>query len=159
MVLGSVLNNRKSSPKGKAAHKRLRPSGVVLAHQYAHRSAGYGNTGSSSSRSVSHSYSTNSFGRKTLHQEVLHATAIQARQITDHIDYQQHHDSMSIDEHSRLAHIRANEYEDFFAQAADSEIDIHDILAGDTAADISHAGTEFAELLAIEDGLLGPVSR
>ena len=38
-------------------------------------------------------------------------------------------------------------------------MDIHDILSGDSAADISHAGSEFAELLAIIDGLLGPVSR
>lgn len=156
MVLGSAHNNHTSAHKGKAAHKQLRPSGIVLANQLSHRS-GYGSNGLSSSRSVGHSFYTNLFGRRTLHQEVLHASAIQDRQDKDHIDYQHHHDSISIDERSRLAHIRADEDEDFPEQAA--EMDIYNILTGDTAADISHAGTEFAELLAIEDGLLGPVSR
>jgi hypothetical protein len=145
-------------PKGKDAHKHPRSSGIVLAHQLAHR-LGHGSNGSSSSLSVSHRFSTNSFGRRTLRQEVLRASAIQVHQNNDHVEYQQHQDSMSIDEHSRLALIRADEYEDFSEQAADSEIDIYGILAGDTAAEISHAGSEFAELLAIEDGLLGPVSR
>ena len=94
-----------------------------------------------------------------MHKESLHASAIQICQNKDHIEYQQHQDSMSIDEHSQLAVIQADKYQDFSEQAADSEIDIHDILAGDTAADISHAENKFAELLAIEDGVLGPVSR
>jgi hypothetical protein len=38
-------------------------------------------------------------------------------------------------------------------------VDIHNILSGDATTDVSHAGGEFAELLAIEDGLLGPASR
>jgi hypothetical protein len=163
MVLGSISNKRKSAPRGMAAHKHLRPSGVVLAHQMAFRSGHVSNdfssNGSSTSTSVGHRFSTNSVGRRSLRQEYLHASAIQVRQNNDHVEYQQHQDSMSIDEHSQLAVIRADEYQDFSEQAADSEMDIHDILAGDTAAEISHAGSEFAELLAIEDGLLGPASR
>src|ERR1700678_2254304 len=160
MVLGSS-NNRKSAPRSKAAHKDLRPSGIVLAHQMAFR-LGHGSNASSSkgssSLSVGHRFSTDSFGRRTMRQEFLPASAIQIRQNKDHVEYQQHQDSMSIDEHSQLAVIRADEYQ-YFSEAADAEIDIHDILAGDTAAEISHAGSEFAELLAIEDGVLGPVSR
>ena len=162
MVLGSTSNNRKSGPRGKAAHQPLRLSGIVHAHQTAFRLGHVSNDSSSkssSSRSVGHRFSTDSSGRRTLRQEFLRASAIQIRQNNDHVEYQQHQDSMSIDEHSQLAAIRADEYQDFSEQAADSEIDIHDILAGDTAAEISHAGSEFAELLAIEDGVLGPVSR
>jgi len=153
MVLGTASN--KAKPKRtKAAHKQSRPSGVVLANALPD-GLGFGSGDSSSSHSIGHSFSTNSFGRRTLHQEVLHATAIQVRQDNDHVEYQHHHNSIPMEELSRLACIRADEDENYPEQEA--EMNIHDILAGDSTADISHAGTEFAELLAIEDGLLGPV--
>lgn len=96
-----------------------------------------------------------------MHQEVLHATAIQVRQHYDQVEYQHNNDSITIDERTKLARIRADE--DFLNHQDDqddlSHVDIHDILTGDAAADLSHAGGEFAELLAIEVGLLGPASR
>ena len=59
-----------------------------------------------------------------------------------------------------IASIRADENENnFYDQDDPSNVDIHDILAGEVTADLSHAGGKFAELLAIEDGLFGPVSR
>lgn len=158
MVLGTApKNSLKGKPGHKAAHKQPRLSGIVLANQIS-RVSGFGSGNASSSRSVGHSFvSTNSFGHRALRQEVLHATAIQTRQNHDHVEYQHHHNSISIEEHSQLAHIRADENDYFPEQEA--PMNIHDILTGDAAADISHAGGEFAELLAIEDGLLGPVSR
>ena len=160
MVLGSALNNSCSRKSGhKAAHKHplARLSSIVLANQLLHGlGSASGLSGTSSSHSVDHIFSRNSLGRKSSRQEVLHATAIQVCQDHDHVDYQDHHDSISIDERSRLAHIRADN-EDF--QEQEAGMDIHNILSGDSAADISHAGSGFAELLAIEDGLLGPVSR
>jgi hypothetical protein len=153
MVLGSA-SNKAAKPRHKAAHKHSLPSGVCLANQLPH-GLGFGSGDSSSSHTVGHFFSTKSFGRRTLHQEVLHATAIQVRQDNDQVEYQDHHDSIPIDERSRLAHIRADEDQNYPEQEA--EMSIHDILTGDSTADISHAGTEFAELLAIEDDLLGPV--
>lgn len=150
MVLGTASTK---PSKHKAAHKHQHPSGIVLANQLSHR-LGFGSSNPSSSRTVGHSFiSTNLFGHRTLRQEVLHATAIRVHQNDDHIEYQHYHNSMSIDEHSRLARIRADEDQNFPDQDAGI------ILTGDSVADISHAGSEFAELLAIEDGLLGPVSR
>jgi hypothetical protein len=35
-------------------------------------------------------------------------------------------------------------------------IDMNDVLSSDTVLDLSHAGTEFAELLAIEEDILSP---
>jgi hypothetical protein len=151
MVLGTA--SKKSHPGRKAAHKHLRPSGIVLAN-----GLGFGSNKTSSSHSVGHSFiSTNSFGHRTLRQEVLHATAIQVRQNHDQVEYQHHHNSIPIDEHQRLADIRADEVDNFPEQEA--QINIHNILTGDVAADISHAGSEFSDLLAIEDGLLGPISQ
>lgn len=154
-----VLGTAPKSGRNKASHKQARPSGIILAHRLSRRfNLGYGPSGPSSSDSVGHSFiSTNSFGSRTLRQEVLNLSAIQLRQDKDQIDYQHHHDSITIDERTRLADIRADVDEGFSEMGA--EMDIHDILNGDTTADISNAGSEFAELLAIEDGLLGPVSR
>lgn len=35
-------------------------------------------------------------------------------------------------------------------------IDMNDVLSGETVLDLSHTGGEFAELLAIEEDVLGP---
>ena len=136
MVLGSAPNNSRSCKSGrkpgcKAEHKHPRLSGIVLANQ-SHRLR-FGLNGTSSSLSVGHSFSTNSFGRRSLCQEVLHATAIQVRQDHDHVDYQHHHDSTSIDEHSQLAHIQADD-DDFLEQEAgmdmiSSQVILHQTLA------------------------------
>ena len=160
MVLGAPKPSLKGKSGRKAAHKQPRPSGIVLSNQLLPHGSGFGSSSSSSSLTVSHSFlSTNSFGRRTLRQEVLHATAIQVRQNSDQVEYQHHRNSISIDEQSKLARIRADEDEIFPDQGAEHEMDIHNILTGESSADISHAGSEFADLLAIEDGLLGPVSR
>lgn len=163
MVLGTKSTTSKKSNNGrKAAHKQPSPSGIVLAASQLTKKSGFGSGNSSSSASVGHSFiSTNSFGHRTMHQEVLHATAIQVRQHYDQVEYQHNNDSITIDERTKLARIRADE--DFLNHQDDqddlSHVDIHDILTGDAAADLSHAGGEFAELLAIEVGLLGPASR
>jgi hypothetical protein len=158
MVLGSQVSSHKGKGIRKAAHKQPAPSGIVLAATHLPHGLGFGASGASSSHSVGHSYiSTNSFGHRTLRQEILHSAAIQVRQDHDQLDYQHHHDSISLDERTRLANIRADE--DFTDQDDVSQVDIHNILSGDATTDVSHAGGEFAELLAIEDGLLGPASR
>jgi len=156
MVLGSKIT--KSS---KAGHRTPKQSGIVLAANHLRHGSGFGTVaGSSSSRSVSHSYvTTNSFGRKSLHQEVLHASAIQLRQVCDQAEYQQQYDSMTPAEHAQLARIHLAEDENTTEYEDNVNIDINDVLAGNNSVNVSHAGGEFSELLAIEDDLLGSSSR
>jgi hypothetical protein len=158
-----VLGTQGKKPKKKTAHRQPIHAGYLLTAVTALTQGlepSFGFRGSSSSESIGHSFtSTNSFGRRTMHQEVLHATAIQVRQRHDQKDYQHDNESITIGERTQLALIRADE--NFPDQNEDefSHVDIHNILTGDAAADLSHAGGEFAELLAIEDGLLGPASQ
>jgi ATP-dependent exoDNAse (exonuclease V) alpha subunit len=156
MVLGTNTN----ASKKKAAHKQPASSIVQAARRPTTR-PGFGSGKSSSSRFVGHNFvSTNSFGHRTMRQEVLHRTALKARQQADQVEYQQNNDSITISERTQLARIRADEDQNYSNDQEDSSlVDIHDILTGDAAADLSHIGGEFAELLAVEEGLLGPVSR
>jgi hypothetical protein len=158
MVLGIQVNSRKGKAGRKAGHNQPALSGIALSRLTDRSGLGFGSGSASSSDAVGHSFiSTNSFGYRTLRQEVLLSAAIQVRQDQDQHEYQHYHDSISPDEHAKLAQIRADE--DYTDQDDFSQANIHDILAGDATAEVSHAGGEFAELLAIEDGLLGPVSR
>lgn len=158
-----VLGTRTSPSKKKGQHKRPTTSGIVLAARQATlaQRSGFGYGVSSSSQSVGHNFiSTNSFGRRTTRQELLLDSALRVRQKSDQKDYQHHNNSITIAERTQLASIRADENENnFYDQDDPSNVDIHDILTGEVTADLSHAGGEFAELLAIEDGLFGPVSR
>jgi hypothetical protein len=122
---------------------------------------GFGSGKSSSSRFVGHNFiSTNSFGHRTRRQETLHLSAMKARQQADQVEYQESNDSITIGERTQLARIRNDEDQNYSNDQDDSpHVDIHDILTGDAAADLSHLGGEFAELLAVEEGLLGPASR
>src|ERR1700733_14520758 len=160
MVLGTAATTGKKSKKNgrKADHKQPILSVIVLAASRPTQGSGFGCSGASSSKSVGHGFiTTNSFGHRTTRQEILRTTAIQVRQQQDQVEYQLNNESFTIDEHTQLARIRADE--NLSDQDDFSYLDIHDILTGDAAADLSHAGGEFAELLAIEDGLLGPTSQ
>lgn len=156
MVLGT-----KTSASKKKTRQQLTTSGIVLAIRQLTQRLGFGYGVSSSSQSVGHNFiSTNPFGHRTTHQELLHVSAIWVCQNSDQKIHQHNNNSITISECTQLACIHAEENEyNSNDQDDSSHVDIHNILTGEATADLSHAGGEFAELLTIEDGLLGPVSR
>lgn len=161
MALGSKAGckpSRKASSRFSSNTDRLRLSsrlGNVVG------SSGKGSiSGSSSSRRVQHNYSSvsTSSTRYTSKKETLTSNEIQIRAVSDHLAYKERMDTMTTTELSNLATL----YSDTMTHDEDDNhqpaIDILDILSGQNAMDISHVGGEFADLLAIGDDLLGPVS-
>jgi len=116
-----------------------------------------GSTGSSSSRHIHYTYThKNAGGRVTSHQDVLVPSEIQVRQAKDYAFFKHQVDDMTTSELAELHALRAITKDSSRGNSIEPMIGVDDILAGTEAAEISHAGGEWAELLAIEDGLFGP---
>ncbi len=116
--------------------------------------------GTSSSRHIHHTYTSKnkSNGWLTTHQDVLKPSVIQVRQAKDYASFKQQVDDMTTSELAELHALRAIP-EDSRSESIEPMIGVDDILAGVEAAEISHAGGEWAVLLAIEDELFGPSTR
>ena len=144
MTLGSV--NKRS--RAKASHSVS--SGL-----------GSSKAGTSSSRHVGHIYSKISMtGRIKTCSEAHLPTAIQVRQAHDHSDYRERITAMTSSELNELQAIRAGHDEDNWEDVSpEFNVNLDDILAGNTAMDISHAGGEFTDMVEIADDLLGSSSR
>lgn len=153
MTLGSKSGckpSRKPSHPSASAPNACRPQ---LRNVNSHISSQGAISGSSSSRHIQHSFSSGT--RRTGRKEVLSGTEIQARTSQDHLQYQERISSMTITE---IGNITALHSEHVQAENDDTgpAMDIMDILSGQDHVDISHAGGEFADLLAIGEDLLGP---
>lgn len=127
-------------------------------------------SGTSSSSHVRHLYASRSnTGRSTLRQEILNATSISKRQASDREEYTLRRNAMSTAERDELNAICSNSPNDYRNGSASVDnrnlqhdawaMDVDDILAGAETMDISHAGGEFASVVDIADGLLGPANR
>ena len=112
----------------------------------------YGNSRSSSSHHVHHSYliTTATGHRKILHK-ALNSTTIQTRQEFEHEQQWVRMDTMSSTELQELEAIHIGEDPLNGSWESEHQLDINDILSGETMADISHAGGKFMDLLEMGD--------
>lgn len=125
-------------------------------------SAASGSSGSSSSHQIHRLYVGRSqTGNSTSQEEVLNPKKILERQAKQQDVYREHIDTMLPAEMKELEALRAGDFDNFGqsysgSQSPEHQLNIRDILTGDSTMDISHAGGEFAELLVIGDDLFGP---
>jgi len=109
----------------------------------------HGNSRSSSSRRVHHSYTTvNSTGVRESQRESLNSAAIQRRQGFDHEQQRTRLENMPTTEFQELESMRTGQDPLDDTWEPDHQLDINDILSGGVTADVSHAGGEFTDLLA-----------
>jgi len=98
-------------------------------------------------------------GQVTTHQGVLRPSVIQACQAKEYASFKQQVEEMTTSELVELHALHSIADDSSKANSVEPMIVVDDILAGTEAAEISHAGGEWVELLAIEDELFGPSTR
>lgn len=115
--------------------------------------------GSSSSRHI-HRFSSNVSrltGRTTTKNVTLNPTGILRQQDIEEKEYLARTEAMTVTQLEGLQ-AAAMIYDDYdtHSRSPSSTININDILSGQVSLNLSHEGGELAELLAIEEDVLGP---
>jgi hypothetical protein len=160
-LLIMVLGVAKSSTK--ASQKKGRSSSNVTSSQAASIATSRYNLGSTSGSSSSRhihrfsSFVSRSTGRTTTKNITLNPTGILRQQDIEEKDYLTRTEAMTSTQLEELhaATIIYNDY-DTLSRSPSPAININDILSGYAPLDLSHEGGELAELLAIEEDVLGP---
>ena len=148
--------------------KPSKKSQKVTSHPHVHLKngslstlSGMGSRGASSSCHIHHTYTKKNKlnGQVTTHQDMLRSSAIQACQAKEYASFKQQVEEMTTSELAELHALRSIPDDSSRASSIEPMIGVDDILAGTEAAEISHAGGEWVELLAIKDELFGPSTR
>jgi len=160
MVLGvcSKRGVRKTSSKTQSRLNAALSSLTARAGPARAGPSASGSSGSSSSRQIHRLYVGRSqTGNSTSQEEVLNPKQILERQAKQQDVYQERIDTMLPAERQELEALRAGDFNNCYSrsQSPEHQLNIRDVLTGDSTMDISHVGGEFAELLAIGDDLFG----
>jgi hypothetical protein len=158
MVLGLASTGTKATRK--KGHGTLNFASSASSASLAASRHNLGSTaGSSSSRHI-HRFSSlvsRSTGRASTKIVTLNPTAILREQDAEEKDYLARTEAMTVSQLEELhtAAVINNDY-GALSRSPSPAININDILSGNAPIDLSHEGGELAELLAIEEDVLGP---
>jgi hypothetical protein len=156
MVLGTTSKSSKASHKRGRASFNIASSASIARSQY-----NLGSTaGSSSSRHIHRFTSTVSklTGRTTTKNVTYNPCGILRQQDLEEKEYLARTESMSSTQLNQLhaATVIDDDYGLITSRSPSPAINIDDILSGKAPLDLSHEGGELAELLAIDEDVLGP---